>query len=233
MRVIVGERRVGVGMRVRVAHRWPSVAVPVVLVMHMRVLVLDSLVHVLVRMARSQNWRDSRGHEHANDAVARRKPVAEERHRHHHADEGGGGEEGGLARRADPPRRHEVEHDARAVAAGADGEGAPRSTARPGRRASVESASPTLTAPAASVFARAIATGSRSARGCARLLSSAQAAQAAAIATTPRTSARNGPGAMVSQAPPATIAADPSASRRDRWSPKASTASAIVNGASR
>ena len=75
-------------------------------------------------------------------------------------------------------------------------------------------------------------TGSLSERIAARLLSSAQQAQATAMAAAPATEPDHSPRAPRSAAP-RTITAAERPSRTDRCSPNARTASAMVNGASR
>jgi hypothetical protein len=68
VRVLVGERRVSMGMRVRLGDR-AFVLVLMVLVVHVEVIVLDRLVRVEVRVTGTRQTDDAQDHPQSPDDV--------------------------------------------------------------------------------------------------------------------------------------------------------------------
>ena len=85
--VRVLERRVDVGMRVRLLRRHAvAVRVPVMLVVDVHVIVLETLVDVRVQVPLAEEQRHSQRHEPAGRAFAQPQALAEQgdgRHRTH------------------------------------------------------------------------------------------------------------------------------------------------------
>lgn len=88
VRVAVDEPRVPVPVRVRLARRIVgAVRVPVVLVMHVRVLVLHRLVHMLVLVPLGEMEPDAEAHEPAGGEQLQRQRLAEGGDREERPDE--------------------------------------------------------------------------------------------------------------------------------------------------
>lgn len=113
VRVPVDERSMSMHMRVRLSWRLRvDMLVPVMLVVHVTVLMDDTIVLMLVLMVLGQVEPGPHGHARCGGEELNRHPLAEHEHRHRRPEERRQGEVRRRPRRAQRAQRDDEEHEA-------------------------------------------------------------------------------------------------------------------------
>lgn len=117
MRMIMGERRMPVGMAVRRGSVQPwGVFVLVVLVVSVQVIVLQGFMSMEVRVAGPHKQSHTKRHDQQRDHLSNAQPFPQDDHGRERAHERSRGEESRFSGGSEQPQRIHVQEDAHAIA---------------------------------------------------------------------------------------------------------------------
>jgi hypothetical protein len=188
VRVVVNEPRMAMSVCVRLGWRLiRTVDVLVMLVMHVRVLVLERLMNVLVLVSLGEVEPDAQAHECASDKEPQRHRLAEHWDCEERPDKGRGREIGAGSRCPQVPQRQHKQSQAHPVAEEAHEQGPEKGTDA-GNDAPCTRARTRFTGPATRPLSIAICTGSAAESLRVRLLSMPQDRHAPAMRRAPSSS---------------------------------------------